>query len=168
MTPLWCYACDARGVHAPADVARVGGYRRPVDIADMRGRVADARVGRLATVSAAGKPHVVPVCFAVLGDTVFTAVDAKPKRSTNLQRLANIGATGVAALLVDEYDEDWSQLWWVRADARGRLVEDQGERQAALAALTGKYRQYQAQPPPGPVLHLDVFRWTGWAARELG
>lgn len=130
----------------------------------MRTRVAQARVGRLATVAADGRPHLVPVCFAVIGDMVVTAVDGKPKRSRTLQRAVNITATGVAVLLVDHYLEDWDQLWWVRVDADAHIVNDPQRRRAALRALTAKYEQYQRHPPAGPVLALDVRRWTGWAA----
>ena len=90
----------------------------------MRALVADARVGRLATVGADGTPHAVPVCYALVGDVVYTAVDHKPKRSQRLRRTANIAATGGACLLVDEYDEDWSALWWVRLDGAGRVVTE--------------------------------------------
>ena len=90
----------------------------------MRGFVSAAPVGRLATVGADGAPHVVPVCFVLVADTAYSAVDDKPKRSRRLRRLANIEATGRACLLVDEYDDDWSRLRWVRLDGHGRLVED--------------------------------------------
>lgn len=129
----------------------------------MRSLASSGRVGRLATVGADGSPHVVPVCFALLGDVAYTAVDHKPKRSTSLRRTANLRATGRACLLVDEYAEDWSRLWWVRLDGRGRVVEDAHERSGAVAALVEKYTQYAAQPPQGPVLAVDVVRWSGWA-----
>lgn len=120
-------------------------------------------MARLATVSAAGRPHLVPVCFVLVEDVVYSAVDEKPKRSTVLRRVTNIHATGVAALLVDYYVEDWTRLWWVRADGRARLVDDGDvERQRALAALAAKYRQYRQDSPPGPVLALDATRWAGW------
>jgi len=130
----------------------------------MRGLVAGARVGRLATVGADGHPHVVPVCFALVGDVVYTAVDHKPKRSQRLRRTDNIRATAVACLLVDLYDEDWSRLWWVRLDGAGRVVADGTERTAAITALRAKYSQYAQRPPDGPILALDVRRWSGWSA----
>jgi PPOX class probable F420-dependent enzyme len=138
-----------------------------VDRDEMVRRVATARVGRLATVDAAGRPHLVPVCFTLASDetsTVYTAVDDKPKRSTRLRRVANVAATGVACLLVDEYDEDWTRLWWVRLDCRARVVADPAERSRAVAVLSGKYVQYAARPPGGPVLALQVERWRGWSA----
>jgi PPOX class probable F420-dependent enzyme len=130
----------------------------------MRHLVTAARVGHLATVSGDGVPHVVPICFALVGDVVYSCVDHKPKRSTLLRRIANIQATGRACLLVDTYDDDWSQLWWVRLDGRGRLVEASAERSAALTALANKYPQYVEHPPVGPVIALDVTRFSGWSA----
>jgi PPOX class probable F420-dependent enzyme len=129
-------------------------------------RVAAARVARLATVDAAGLPHLVPVCFVLTGEVVYTAVDEKPKRSRRLRRLANVEATGRACLLVDEYDEDWTKLWWVRLDYRARVLAEGSEAGAARAALAAKYPQYAAHPPGGPVIALDVVRWTGWSAAD--
>jgi PPOX class probable F420-dependent enzyme len=128
----------------------------------MRTRVAGARVGRLATVTDEGRPHLVPCCFALVGDTVYSAVDAKPKSTLALRRLANVRATGHASLLVDHYDDDWSALWWVRVDGAGRVVESGPERDTALAALATKYEQYRRTPPPGPVVALDITRWRAW------
>jgi len=125
-----------------------------------------ARVARLATVGPDGRPHLVPICFVLLGDTVYSAVDHKPKRSTRLRRLANIRATGHASVLVDEYREDWRQLWWVRLDGSARVVDDPAEAARAVAALAGKYEQYARQPPAGPVLVVTVTRWSGWSASE--
>ena len=130
----------------------------------MRRLVSAARVARLATVRADGQPHLVPVCFALVGETAYTAVDAKPKRSGALQRVTNVRATGVASLLIDEYAEDWTQLWWVRADGQARIA-DSDERESAVAALVLKYEQYARDPPPGDVIAIDIQRWTGWSAR---
>jgi PPOX class probable F420-dependent enzyme len=121
-------------------------------------------VGRLATVTASGKAHVVPMCFAMIGDVVYSAVDHKRKRSTNLRRMANIVATGSTSLLVDHFEEDWSSLWWVRLDGTGRLVEDEDEAAVAIEALIAKYPQYQQRPPDGPIMAIDVQQWTGWSA----
>ncbi len=130
----------------------------------MRSLVVDARVARLATVGADGRPHLVPVCFALIGDVIYTAVDHKPKRSPHLRRTANLQATGHACLLVDAYSEDWSALWWVRMDGRGRVVDDPAEITTAVTSLTAKYPQYAARPPRGPVLAVDVSDWNGWSA----
>ena len=130
----------------------------------MRALAASARVGYLGTVAANGTPHVVPVCFALLCDVAYSSVDHKPKRSPRLRRIANVRATGRACLLVDEYDDDWSRLWWVRLDGHGRIVEDSREEAAALTALAQKYPQYTKHPPNGPVLAVEVTRLSGWAA----
>jgi PPOX class probable F420-dependent enzyme len=121
----------------------------------------DARVARLATVTAEGAPHVVPIVFVGHGSTLYSAVDAKPKRTTALSRLANIAANPRVSVLVDQYDDDWTQLWWVRADGTARVLDDPAD---ALGLLAEKYPQYREQPPPGPVIAVDVQRWIGWAA----
>jgi len=82
----------------------------------MRQRVEEARVGRLATVGPGAQPHLVPCCFVLSGDVLYSAVDAKPKTSLRLQRIRNLMANPSAALLIDHYQDDWSQLWWVRVD----------------------------------------------------
>ncbi|MGC5022047.1 TIGR03668 family PPOX class F420-dependent oxidoreductase [Micromonospora sp. DT47] len=133
---------------------------------ELRHRVRSARVARLATVGSDGGPHLVPVCFVLLGDVVYHAVDEKPKRHRRLRRLENIQATGQACLLIDEYDEDWSKLWWVRLDGHGRLVEDRAEDAAARAALAVKYPQYVKRPPGGPVIAVAVTHWSGWSAAD--
>jgi PPOX class probable F420-dependent enzyme len=135
-----------------------------MDSERMRRLVSRAPVGRLATVRRDGRPHVVPICFVVAGEVVYSAVDDKPKRHRHLQRVSNITATGTASLLVDEYDEDWSRLWWVRLDGKARLVDNAAEAERAIRSLSGKYPQYRAQPPSGPVLALDVESWIGWSA----
>ncbi len=130
----------------------------------MRRLVREAPVGRLATVTPGGGPHLVPVCFVLNGETLFTAVDHKPKRSLRLQRLVNLEADSRCALLVDRYDDDWSQLWWIRLDGRGRVATDDAERAGALELLAAKYPPYAARLPGGDVLALDISRWTGWSA----
>ena len=135
-----------------------------MDRETMRGLVPPAPVGRLATVRRDGRPHVVPICFAVTDDVVYSAVDDKPKRHRHLQRISNVTATGAASLLIDEYDDDWSRLWWVRLDGQARLVDDTAEAERAISSLRDKYSQYRDQPPSGPVLALDVERWVGWSA----
>lgn len=131
----------------------------------MRRRLAAARVARLATVRPDGRPHVVPCCFALDGDRLVTAVDAKPKRSPALQRLANVAGTGWAAVLVDHYDDtDWSVLWWVRAEGPARVVDDPVAVAAAVTLLAAKYPQYRDDPPPGPVIEVGLVHWQGWEA----
>jgi PPOX class probable F420-dependent enzyme len=130
-----------------------------------REQFASARVARLATVGADGQPHVVPLVFTLQGDTVYSAVDGKPKRTTALRRLANVAANPKVSLLVDRYDEDWTQLWWVRADGHGRVLDDPDaeEVQRAIGLLVEKYPQYQTMRPGGPVLAIAVARWVAWS-----
>jgi PPOX class probable F420-dependent enzyme len=125
-------------------------------------QLARARVGRLATVTADGGPHVVPVTFALLGGTIVTAVDAKPKTTRALRRLENVRATGRASLLVDHYDEDWSALWWVRVDGRAAVIESD----AAIDALVAKYEQYRTARPAGPVIAIEPDHWCSWVPSE--
>jgi PPOX class probable F420-dependent enzyme len=129
----------------------------------MRSRFAAARIARLATVSSAGEPHLVPCCFALAGDTVYSAVDAKPKRTTALRRLENVRHRAVASLLVDHYAEEWTTLWWVRVDGAARVVEHGPERADAVRALQDKYPQYRAAPPSGAVIAVAVHTWRGWS-----
>jgi PPOX class probable F420-dependent enzyme len=123
-------------------------------------RLAQARIGHLATVGADGAPHVVPVCFAVTADHIVTAVDAKPKQTRALKRLANVEATGRASLLVDHYEEDWTRLWWVRADGRAHVIGSE----EAIDALAAKYAQYRERRPAGPVIAIEPERWRSWTA----
>ncbi|WP_433378333.1 TIGR03668 family PPOX class F420-dependent oxidoreductase [Actinoplanes sp. CA-142083] len=120
---------------------------------------ATARVARLATVTPGGVPHLVPIVFALTGDVLHTAVDAKPKRTRDLKRLANIAANPRVSVLADHYDDDWSQLWWVRADGVARVLDASP---AGLRALAGRYPQYRENPPPGPFLEITVERWSSW------
>jgi PPOX class probable F420-dependent enzyme len=125
---------------------------------------AGSRVARLATVGADARPHLVPIVFAVDGDVVFSAVDAKPKRTTALKRLENVAHNPRVALLADHYDDfDWGALWWVRADGVARVAGDR-EASRGIALLAGRYGQYRDAPPRGPVLAIAVERWSGWRA----
>jgi PPOX class probable F420-dependent enzyme len=142
-----------------------------------RERVRGARVARLATVTADGSPHLVPCCFALVdrdtqpggppeappGSTIYTPIDAKPKTTLALRRLANLRANPRASLLVDHWAADWSALWWVRVDGDARILEaGDAERTSALERLAHKYRQYREVPPPGPVIAIDVVTWRSW------
>ena len=111
---------------------------------------------------------MVPIVFAVDGDRVYSAVDAKPKRTRALRRLANITVNPNVAVLVDHYADDWSTLWWARADGTARVVSpDAGDGEHAIALLTARYAQYATDPPTGPVIVIDVQRWSGWSATPV-
>jgi PPOX class probable F420-dependent enzyme len=140
----------------------VGGMRMGTDRA--RERFDAMRVACLATADATGRPHLVPIVFAVAGDRLYTAVDAKPKASNALRRLANIAANPRVSVLVDHYDDDWTQLWWARADGSASLRDID---RAAVEQLAGRYPQYREQPPPGPLIVIAVERWSGWTAGDL-
>ena len=126
-----------------------------------RQRFASVLVARLATVGPDGLPHLVPVTFAVQGDRIYTAVDQKPKRTTNLRRLRNIAANPRVAVLTDHYEDDWQRLWWVRAEGSARVVEHDAE---GIRLLTQRYTQYESSPPQGPVIVISAERWSGWSA----
>jgi PPOX class probable F420-dependent enzyme len=126
-----------------------------------RARFEAARVARLATADDLGRPHVVPLVFAVEGSVIHSAVDAKPKSNTALRRLANIADNPQVSLLVDYYDDDWTRLWWARADGRARVQADGG---VAIELLAQRYAQYREVPPDGPFIAITVERWSGWSA----
>ncbi len=130
----------------------------------MRRRIADAKVARLATIGAGGKPHVVPITFAVDGDTIYFAVDAKPKRTTDLKRLRNIAANSSVSVLVDHYEDDWTKLWWVRVDGTARLLADGAQAVRATDLLAARYPQYRRARPGGPVVAISIDRISGWSS----
>lgn len=135
-----------------------------LDERDARQLLGGARVARLATVTPDGRPHIVPVTFALDGDRLYSAVDAKPKTTASLRRLANIRASPQVAVLADSYSEDWSSLWWVRADGRAVVLDEPESMARPVELLQGRYEQYRQAPPPGPVIAIAVEQWTGWAA----
>ena len=120
----------------------------------------DARVARLATVDATGRPHLVPICFAIVGDTLYSAVDGKPKRTRRLRRLANIEVNPAVEVLIDHYEEDWSRLRWARLRGTARIVEDRH----AVELLAAKYPQYREEPPAGPVIEVTIEERSEWTA----
>jgi PPOX class probable F420-dependent enzyme len=130
---------------------------------DARARFTWVPVVRLATTGVDGRPHLVVTTFAVEAGRVYTAVDAKPKRSRDLRRLRNIRADPRVALLADHYDDDWTRLWWVRADATAEIIEEPAAMAGPIALLRERYPQYRRTPPQGPVIAMTVERWTGWA-----
>ncbi|OBF46297.1 PPOX class F420-dependent oxidoreductase [Mycobacterium sp. 852002-50816_SCH5313054-b] len=136
---------------------------------DPKVRFTQSPIARLATATADGTPHLVPVVFAVGdspggGDVVYTAVDAKPKTTRRLRRLANIERNPQVSLLVDHYDGDWARLWWVRADGVAAIHYDGAAMTTGLRLLRAKYPQYQSVSLDGPVIAVTVRRWSGWHA----
>jgi PPOX class probable F420-dependent enzyme len=135
----------------------------PLAQEDARRRLTAARIARLATVRADGRPHVVPIVFAVDGDMVYSIADPKPKRELDLLRHRNIAANPAVSLLVDEYEESWEHIWWVRADGTARVVEDGPERETAIRLLRAKYAQYATWTTPfGAAIVIGVERLASW------
>ena len=137
---------------------------------DPRVRFTQSPVARLATVTPGGQPHLVPVVFAVARDShggpdmVYTAVDAKPKTTRRLRRLANIDSNPRVSLLVDEYADDWTRLWWVRVDGVATIHSDGEAMDVGYRLLRAKYPQYQSVSLNGPVIAIAVRRWADWHA----
>jgi PPOX class probable F420-dependent enzyme len=124
----------------------------------------DARIARLATVRADGGPHVVPIVFAVEWPRLYSIADPKPKDGLDLLRFRNIAANPAVSLLVDEYDEEWSRLWWVRADGLARVADDGEERETTLRLLRAKYAQYADWSEPfGAAMVMRIERLSSWS-----
>ncbi len=141
--------------------------RLPVE--EARRRLELARVGYLATVRSDASPHIVPIVFALEADLIYSIADPKPKRGPDLLRLRNIAAQPAVSLLVDEYDEDWERLWWVRVDGTARVTEAGAERDLAIRLLVAKYPQYATWSTPfGAAMILRAERWSSWALRDEG
>jgi PPOX class probable F420-dependent enzyme len=135
-----------------------------MDASEMRTRVAAAQVARLASVGADNRPHVVPITFVLDGETLYFAVDAKPKRTTNLKRLRNIAANPAVSVLIDHYEDEWGKLWWVRLDGTARIVTAPDESEHAFGMLARRYPQYVATRLVGPVVAVAIESMTGWSA----
>ena len=131
---------------------------------DPRTRFAHTPVARLATASLDGLPHLVPVVFALHDEVIYTAIDAKPKTTQRLRRLANIERNPQVSVLVDHYAEDWTQLWWVRADGVAAIHHDGDTMHEGRDLLRAKYAQYQSVRLDGPVIAIAVQRWNSWHA----
>lgn len=121
----------------------------------------DERVARLATAGPDGRPHVVPICFALHGNALYTAIDEKPKRTRRLRRLRDIEANPQVEVLIDHYEEDWSQLWWVKLRGTARVVDRD---ELALDLLQAKYKQYRERAPAGPFIVVEVEQRLEWRA----
>lgn len=132
---------------------------------ELRDRFIHAPVLHLGTADRAGKPHLVPATFAVVDDVVVIAVDHKPKRHTNLKRLQNIAENPAVSLLVDHFEADWERLWWVRADGQASVIQNELAH-PLVDALVDKYEQYKHHRPAGPVIRIQVTRWSGWVGKS--
>lgn len=128
------------------------------------------RTGHLATVDESGRPHNVPVCFAVWQGRIYIAIDEKPKRGRpeDLQRVRNVRANPLVCLVVDRYDEDWSRLAWMQVRGQAALIDDADERASALAALRARYPQYRAMAlDERPLLGITPARVVAWRAMPM-
>lgn len=134
-----------------------------MDRSEALARLHKSRVGHLATVRPDGTPHIVPITFGVVDDHLFTMVDHKPKTTRRLQRLTNIETNGIAALLVDQYDNEWTDLWWVRIVGVADVHRDGIIWEKAVDALREKYHQYQAQPPRGAAISISIDKVSYWS-----
>jgi PPOX class probable F420-dependent enzyme len=132
-----------------------------VDEADARRRFAEGRVARLATVAADGRPRVVPCCFVLVDDVVYSAVDEKPKRSPDLARLKDMAANPNVTFVVDHYEEDWAHVWWARIRGTARMATGDEETRA-VDLLREKYPQYESHQL-ARVVAVDVTEVKGWA-----
>lgn len=130
-------------------------------------RLAAARVGYLGTVRADGRPHIVPIVFALEGRTVYSIADPKPKAGQDLLRHRNIAANAAVTLLVEHYDERWERLWWVRADGTATVTEDGAERDTAIRLLRDRYPQYLTWTTPfGAATLVQVERVASWTMED--
>ncbi|MCA1839261.1 MAG: TIGR03668 family PPOX class F420-dependent oxidoreductase [Actinomycetota bacterium] len=123
-----------------------------------------ARRGYLGTIGVDGGPQILPVCFTWAGDTIWTAIDGKPKKSNDLQRLKNIESNQQVSFTVDRWDEDWSRLAWLQARGTAHIMKSGADAQKATEALISKYAQYADVPLSGPVIRIDIDKWVGWSA----
>ena len=132
-----------------------------------RAFVGAMRIARLATADAAGVPHVIPVCYALVGDDFYVTIDEKPKQAgiRAMKRLRNIGENPNVAVVIDRYDDDWSRLAWVMLRGRAEILDDGDEHDRAQAALRERYAQYRAMRlEPLPVIALRIARVSAWGA----
>jgi len=135
-----------------------------VNTAEALALVESSRVARLATVRPDGGPHLVPITFAITAGTIVTMIDQKPKTTSQLQRLRNIEVNPSVSVMVDEWDEDWDHLRWVRVDGTARVHSDDDVWRHAREALIVKYPQYSAQPPEGAAIAISIDRVTSWTS----
>jgi len=142
--------------------------KHPAISPEIRARLEVARIARLSTLDAEREPHVVPICFVWDGTVFYSAIDRKPKRvaPNRLARLNNIKKTPQVALLIDDYDEDWTRLWYILVRGVAELVSAPAEQKRAIQRLRAKYLQYDASmlADDAPVLRVTPVRITSWGA----
>jgi len=132
---------------------------------EARARFAGARVAVLGTIGPERAPHLVPVVFAMDGERIHLAVDSKPKRSEELARVSNLRRDPRCSLLVHGYDEDWTRLWWARADGRATVTDAAPGLERTFALLRDRYPQYgQGTRAIGPAMVVEILRWSSWSA----
>ena len=142
------------------------------DLDAVRDRIDAARSAHFATASAGAEPHLIPVVFALSGTAAYIAIDEKPKTTTRIRRLRNIEENPQAALLIDHYDDDWSQLWWIMLRGRADILLpdtwDANEARDARSALRSRYPQYAAQAlEDRPLIRLTIEKVTHWSASPM-
>jgi PPOX class probable F420-dependent enzyme len=126
--------------------------------------LAESRIAHLATIRPDGRPHIVPITFAVTDETIVTMIDHKPKTTSRVQRLRNIEANPSASVLVDEWAEDWERLRWVRVDGTASIHSEDEVWRRAREVLVAKYIQYSDQPPEGAAIAISIDGLTSWAS----
>ena len=144
-------------------------YREPQKVSGaVQKMLKEARVARLATLDAKSRPHIIPVCYVYDGKLFYTAIDQKPKRvpPERLARLQNIRAVPRVALLIDEYHEDWTQLWYILIRGKARLIPKSAHKEHAWAIrkLRAKYRQYEGKmlADDAPIIRITPERTISW------
>ena len=138
---------------------------------EQRRFLAAQRVARLATADAAGRPHVVPICYALIGDSVYFTIDEKPKKKpgARLKRLSNLRENPIAALVVDRYDEDWSRLGWIMLQGGAEILESGDEHDLAQASLRARYPQLATRRIEGlPVVAVRLDHVASWGQFDGG
>lgn len=130
---------------------------------EMRRKATPARVARMATYDERGQIHLVPLTFVLDGDRLYSPSDAGPRRA---KRLRNLEHDARVAVLIDVYEENWAQVWWVRLRGTGRVIAGGAEYEDARALLAQKYPQFHDVPreeAAGPIMAVDITDWSGWA-----
>lgn len=129
-----------------------------------------ARVGHMATVDAEGAPSVVPICFGIQGERLYSVIDEKPKTQSvmRLKRVRNLLGDPRLAVVVDHYDDDWSRLGWVLLRGRAAILAPGAEQREALGLLRGKYPQYRKMALQGaPVIRMQIDSVRRWGSLAI-